>query len=100
MNDDLHRYLGAWRAPAPTAGMTRRITALFDDQALPGPVVRTSRRGLAVPLVYAAAVAALVLMTAPRPRDAPSLRSGSGARLRGTRYAGGNETGRLRQGQM
>lgn len=73
MNDDLHECLGAWNAPAPPERTTRRIAALLDDRRLPGPLVETRRRMLAVPLAYAAAVSTLVLLTAPRRLDAPAV---------------------------
>ena len=73
MNDDLDGYLGSWHAPALPERTTRRITSLLDDRTLPGPLVSTRRRMLALPLVYAAAVATLVVVT--RPSNAPSILS-------------------------
>ena len=73
MNDDLHAHLGKWAAPAVPERATWRIASLLDDATLPGPLVGTRRRLPALPLVYAAAVTTLVLMTAPRPRDVPSV---------------------------
>jgi hypothetical protein len=73
MNDDLDEYLATWQAPAAPDRTVRRITSLLDDDTLPGPLVGTRRRGLALPLAYAAAVATVVLTMAPRLRDAPSL---------------------------
>jgi hypothetical protein len=74
MNDDLQACLDTWHAPALSERATRRITSLLDDRTLPGPLVRT-RRMIAVPLIYAVAVAALVVVTAPRRRDAPAVLS-------------------------
>jgi hypothetical protein len=73
MTDDLHEYLSAWHAPALPERTTRRISSLLDDGSLPGPLVR--RRMVALPLAYAAAVATLVVVTAPRRGDAPPLLS-------------------------
>jgi len=73
MNDDLNAHLGAWQAPAPSDRAARRIAALLDDTALPGPLLAPARRPLAVPLAFAVAVTTLVVMMAPRRGDAPAL---------------------------
>lgn len=73
MNDDLHERLRVWDAPAPPERTAHRITSLLDDRSLPGPLVERRRRMRALPLAYAAAIATLVLITAPRPRQAPSV---------------------------
>jgi hypothetical protein len=71
MNDELHESLGTWPAPALPGRTARRIDALFDDRTLPGPLLAGRRRAaLALPLAYAAAVATLVVITAPRPLPA------------------------------
>lgn len=75
MNDDLHDCLRVWDAPAPADRTTRRIASLLDDRSLPGPLVETRRRMVALPLAYAAAIAMLVLMTAPRARETPAVLS-------------------------
>ncbi len=75
MNDDLNEYLGTWQAPAVPDRTVQRIASLLDDDTLPGPLVGTRRQGFALPLAYAAAVATVVLIMAPRLRDAPSLLS-------------------------
>jgi hypothetical protein len=77
MKDDLLEYLGSWHAPALPERTARRITSLLDDRSLPGPLVGKPRRRLALPLAYAAAVATLVVVTAPRPSSAPSVLSHS-----------------------
>jgi hypothetical protein len=51
------------------------IDSLFDDGTLLGPLVGPRRTGLALPLAYAVAVATVVLIMAPRLRDAPSVLS-------------------------
>ena len=73
MNDDLNAHLGAWQAPAPSDQVARRIAALLDDPALPGPLLAPARRALVVPLAFAIAVTTLVVTMAPRRSDAPSL---------------------------
>jgi hypothetical protein len=73
MNDDLDEYLRTWQAPAASDRAVHRIATLLDDDTLPGPLVRTRRQGLALPVAYAAAVATVVLIMAPRFGDAPSL---------------------------
>jgi hypothetical protein len=75
MNGDLDAYLGSWQSPAPPERMTGRITSLLDDRSLPGPLVETRRRMLALSLAYAAAVATVVVVTAPWPAAAPSVLS-------------------------
>jgi hypothetical protein len=71
MNDDLREHLDRWQVPAVPERTGRRIAALLDDSTLPGPLVAGRRRGRALPVVFAAAVATLVVLMAPRP--APSL---------------------------
>jgi hypothetical protein len=73
MNDDLDEYLRTWQAPAVPDRTVQRIATLLDDDALPGPLVRTRPHGFALPVAYAAAVATVVLIMAPRFGDAPSL---------------------------
>jgi len=73
MNDELDEYLATWQAPAMPDRTVQRIASLLEDDTLPGPLVGPWRRRLALPLAYAAAVATVVLIMAPRLRDAPSL---------------------------
>ena len=73
MNDELDEYLATWPAPAMPDRTVQRIASLLEDDTLPGPLVGPGRRGLALPLAYAAAVATVVLTMAPRLRDGPSL---------------------------
>ena len=73
MNDELDEHLATWQAPAVPDRAVQRIASLLEDDTLPGPLVGPGRRGLALPLAYAAAVATVVLIMAPRLRDAPSL---------------------------
>jgi hypothetical protein len=73
MNDELDDYLATWQAPVVPDRMVQRIASLLEDDTLPGPLVGPGRWGLALPLAYAAAVATVVLTTAPGLRDAPPL---------------------------
>jgi hypothetical protein len=73
MNDELDEYLASWQAPAVPDRTVQRIASLLEDDTLPGPLVGPGRRVLVLPLAYAAAVATVVLITAPGLSDAPSL---------------------------
>lgn len=73
MNDELDDYLATWQAPVVPDRTVQRIASLLEDDTLPGPLVGPGRWALALPLAYAAAVATVVLTTAPGLRDAPPL---------------------------